>query len=139
VTSVVCASVPRGLNRAGSASSRPSANSGIRHSGGTGPATPLSCIIVWMVTRTSRRALVNSSRASGSSTTTAVSRLMMNPWEPQDRARSNQASQTSNVPVMFIRTMRTWRWFQAAQAVAAKPASSATSSPTQTPRQSCET
>jgi hypothetical protein len=94
--------------------------------------------MVPMVTRTSRLALVNSSKASGSSTTRAVIRLMVKPREPQARARSNQASQTSSVPVMFIKTMRTWRWFQAAQAVAAKPASSAMSSPTQTPRQSCE-
>ena len=72
----------RGLSRAGSASSRPSANSGIRHSGGTGPAIPLSCIMVAMVTRTSRRALVNSSRASGSSTTRAEMRLVVKPREP---------------------------------------------------------
>ena len=68
--------------RAGSASSRPCANSGIRHSGGTGPAIPLSCIMVWMVTRTSRLALANSSRASGSSTTMAVTRLIVKPREP---------------------------------------------------------
>ena len=75
------ASADRGLNRAGSASSRPCANSGIRHSGGTGPATPLSCIMVWMVTRTSRLALVNSSKASGSSTTSAETRLVVKPRE----------------------------------------------------------
>ncbi len=96
-----------GRSRAGSASSRPSANSGIRHSGGTRPSTPLSRIMVPMVTRTSRRALVNSSRASGSSATKAVIRLMVKPRPPQASARSNQASQTSSVPVMFIRTMRT--------------------------------
>ena len=72
----------RGLRRAGSASSRPCANSGIRHSGGTGPAIPLSCIMVWMVTRTSRLALVNSSAASGSSTTRAETRLIVKPREP---------------------------------------------------------
>ncbi len=72
----------RGLRRAGSASSRPSANSGIRHSGGTGPAIPLSCIMAWMVTRTSRLALVNSSTASGSSTTRAETRLIVNSLEP---------------------------------------------------------
>ena len=72
----------RGLSRAGSASSRPCANSGIRHSGGTGPAIPLSCIMVWMVTRTSRLALVNSSAASGSSTTRAETRLIVKPREP---------------------------------------------------------
>jgi hypothetical protein len=72
----------RCLRRAGSASSRPCANSGIRHSGGTGPAIPLSCIMVWMVTRTSRLALVNSSVASGSSTTRAETRLIVKPREP---------------------------------------------------------
>jgi len=72
----------RCLRRAGSASSRPCANSGIRHSGGTGPAIPLSRIMVWMVTRTSRLALVNSSTASGSSTTRAEMRLVMKPREP---------------------------------------------------------
>ena len=71
-----------GLKRAGSASSRPCANSGMRHSGGTGPAIPLSCIMAWMVTLTSRLALMNSSMASGSSTTRAVTRLMMKPREP---------------------------------------------------------
>ena len=83
-SAVICASVSaaQGLNRIGSASSRPSANSGIRHSGGTRPATPLSCIIVWMVTRTSRRALVNSNRANGSSATKAETRLMVKPREP---------------------------------------------------------
>jgi hypothetical protein len=54
----------------------------MRHSGGTGPAIPLSCIMAWMVTLTSRLALMNSSTASGSSTTRAVTRLMMNPREP---------------------------------------------------------
>ena len=44
--------------------------------------TPLSCIIVWMVTRTSRRALVNSNRANGSSATKAETRLMVKPREP---------------------------------------------------------
>ena len=39
----------RGLSRAGKHSSSPSANSGTRHSGGAGPATPLSSITVWMV------------------------------------------------------------------------------------------
>jgi hypothetical protein len=72
----------QGLSRAGSASSRPSANSGIRHSDGTGPATPVSCIMVWMVTRTSRRALANISRASGSSAARAETRLMVKPREP---------------------------------------------------------
>ena len=72
----------RGLRRAGSASSRPCANSGIRHSGGTGPAIPVSCIMAWMVTLTSRLALMNSSTASGSSTTKAVTRLMTKPREP---------------------------------------------------------
>ncbi len=71
-----------GLRRAGSASSRPSANSGIRHSGGAGPAIPVSCIMVCMVTRTSRLALVNSSAASGSSTARAVTRLIVKPREP---------------------------------------------------------
>ncbi len=75
------ASAGRGLNRAGSASSRPSANSGIRHSGGTVPATPLNCIMVWMVTRTSRLALVNNRKASGSSTTSAETRLIVKPRE----------------------------------------------------------
>jgi hypothetical protein len=138
VSARALASAASGRSRAGSASSRPSANSGTRHSGGTRPSTPVSRIMVPMVTRTSRRALVNSSRASGSSAPRAVIRLMMNPCPPQASARSNQASQTSSVPVTFIKTMRIWRWFQAAQAVAAKPASSATSRPTQTPFQSCE-
>ena len=71
-----------GLRRAGNASSRPCANSGMRHSGGTGPAIPLSCIMAWMVTLTSRLALMNSSRVSGSSTTSAVTRLMVKPREP---------------------------------------------------------
>jgi hypothetical protein len=70
------------LSRAGKHSSRPSANSGIRQSGGTRPVTPPSCIIVAMVTRTSRLALVNSSKASGSSTSRAEARLIMNPGEP---------------------------------------------------------
>ena len=82
VASTSSASSARGLNRAGSASSRPCANSGIRHSGGACPATPLSCIIVWMVKRTSRRALVNSSKASGSSTASAETRLVMKPRDP---------------------------------------------------------
>jgi hypothetical protein len=138
VSARALASAASGRSRAGSASSRPSANSGTRHSGGTRPSTPLSRIMVPMVTRTSRRALVNSSRASGSSTPRAVIRLMVNPGPPQASARSNQASQTNSVPVTFIKPMRIWRWFQAAQAVAAKPASSATSRPTQTPFQSCE-
>jgi hypothetical protein len=85
-SAVICVSAPasaaRGLNRVGSASSRPSANSGIRHSGGAGPATPLSCIIVWMVTRTSRRALMNSNRANGNSATRADMRLIVKPREP---------------------------------------------------------
>ena len=38
--------------------------------------------MVWMVTRTSRRALVNSSRASGSSATRAETRLIVKPGEP---------------------------------------------------------
>ncbi len=70
------------LSRAGSASSRPSANSGIRHNGGAGPVIPLSCIMVWMVTRTSRLAALNNSRASGSSTSRAETRLMVKPGEP---------------------------------------------------------
>jgi len=80
----ICArdSALRDLRRAGSASSRPSANSGIRHSAGTGPAIPLSCIMVPIVTRTSRLALVNSSAASGSSTTRAERRLIVNSREP---------------------------------------------------------
>ena len=44
--------------------------------------TPPSCIIVAMVTRTNRLALVNSSKASGSSTSRAEARLVMNPGEP---------------------------------------------------------
>ena len=72
----------RCLRRAGSASSRPCANSGMRHSGGTGPAIPLSCIMALMVTLTSRLALMNSSTASGNSTTKAVTRLMVKPREP---------------------------------------------------------
>jgi hypothetical protein len=74
--------VLRCLRRPGSASSRPCANSGIRHSGGAGPAIPLNCIMVWIVTRTSRLALVNSSVASGSSTTRAKTRLIVKPREP---------------------------------------------------------
>ncbi len=76
------ASMARALSRAGSASSRPSANSGIRHRGGTDPGTPLSCIMVWMVTRTRRLALVNSNRASGSSTARAETRLIAKSPEP---------------------------------------------------------
>jgi hypothetical protein len=38
--------------------------------------------MVWMVTRTSRLALMNSSPASGSSTTRAVTRLIVKPREP---------------------------------------------------------
>ena len=71
-----------GLSRAGRHSSRPSANSGIRHSGGTGPPAPAICIIVAMVTRTSRLALLNSRNASGSSTTRAETRLVVKPGEP---------------------------------------------------------
>ncbi len=74
-------SADHGLSRAGSASSSACANSGIRHSGGTGPATPLSCIMVWRVNRTSRLALVNNSKASGSSTTSAETRLVVKPRE----------------------------------------------------------
>ena len=102
----------------------------MRHSGGTGPTIPLSCIMALMVTLTSRLALMNSSRASGSSTTRAVTRLIMKPREPWASARSNQASQTSSVPVTIMRKMRIWRWCQAAQAVVANPASSARSRPT---------
>ena len=43
---------------------------------------PPSCIIVAMVTRTSRRALLNSSKASGSSTTKAEAMLVVKPREP---------------------------------------------------------
>jgi hypothetical protein len=132
------ASADRGLSWAGKHSSRPSANSGIRHSGGTGPVTPLSCIIVVIVTRTSRLAAVNSSKASGSSATRAETRLIVKPGEPKSSARSNHASQTSSVPVVIMKKMTIWRWCQAAQAVAANPASSAMSSPTHTVRQSLE-
>jgi len=38
--------------------------------------------MVWIVTRTSRLALVNSSVASGSSTTRAETRLIVNSREP---------------------------------------------------------
>jgi hypothetical protein len=38
--------------------------------------------MVWMVTRTSRRALMNSSVASGSSMTRAETRLVVKPREP---------------------------------------------------------
>ena len=74
--------MPRSLRRAGSASSRPCAKRGIRHSGGAGPSIPLSCITVWIVTRTSRRAPANNSRASGSSAARAEARLMVKPLEP---------------------------------------------------------
>jgi hypothetical protein len=131
VTSALAlASADRGLSWAGKHSSRPSANSGIRHSGGTRPTTPLSCIIVAMVTRTSRLAAVNSRKASGSSTTRAETRLIVKPGEPKSSVRSNHASQTNSVPVMIMKKITTWRWCQAAQAVAANPASSAMSSPT---------
>ncbi len=78
----ILTSAASGLSRAGRHSSRPSANSGMRQSGGTGPVIPPSCIIVAMVTRTSRRALLNSSRASGSSTTRAEMRLIVKSREP---------------------------------------------------------
>jgi hypothetical protein len=83
VTSALALSSPdRVLSPAGKHSSRPSANRGTRHSGGTGPVTPLSCIIVAMVTRTSRLAPMNSSEASGSSTTRAETRLIVKSLEP---------------------------------------------------------
>jgi hypothetical protein len=72
----------RGLSRAGSASSRPSANSGIRHNAGAGPATPSSCIRDWTVTRTSRRAAANIMKASGNSARTAETTLIVKPLEP---------------------------------------------------------
>ena len=72
----------RGLSRAGSASSSPSANSGIRHSGGTDPVTPSSRIRDWTVTRTSRRAAANIMKASGSSARTAETTLIVKPLDP---------------------------------------------------------
>ena len=73
----------RGLSPAGKHSSSPSANSGTRHSGGGAcPATPLSSITVWMVARTRRRALANSKKASGSSTSSAETILVVKSLEP---------------------------------------------------------
>jgi len=98
----------------------------LRDSSGTGPA------------RTRRRALANSRKASGSSTSTAETILVVKPREPKSSVTSNHASHTSSVAVMIMQKMTTWRWCQAAQAVAANPRSSATSSPTHTVRQSSE-
>ncbi len=72
----------RGLSPAGKHSSSPSANSGTRHSGGACPATPLSSITIWMVAWTRRRALANSKKASGSSTSSAEMRLVVKLLEP---------------------------------------------------------
>jgi hypothetical protein len=72
----------RGLSRSGSASSRPSAKSGIRHSAGTGPVTPSSRIRDWTVTRTSRRAAANIMKASGNSASTAETTLIVKPLDP---------------------------------------------------------
>jgi hypothetical protein len=69
-------------NLAGSASSSPSANSGIRHSAGTGPAMPSSRITDPTVMRVSLRAPANSSSASGSSASSAESTLIRAPGVP---------------------------------------------------------
>jgi hypothetical protein len=54
----------------------------MRRSGGGDPSTPLSCITTPMVARTRRRALVNIRKASGSSTSTAETTLVVKPREP---------------------------------------------------------
>jgi len=77
----VTASV-RVLNWGGRHSPRPSANSGIRHSGGADPLFPRSCVRVSTVTRTSRRAPANIKNASGNSASTADKMLSVKPLEP---------------------------------------------------------
>ncbi len=72
----------RGLSPPGKHSSIPSANSGTHHSGGGCPATPLNSITIWMVARTRRRALANSTKASGSSTSSAEMILVVKSLEP---------------------------------------------------------
>ena len=82
-SALASASVDRDLSPAGRHSSIPSANSGNRATAaGRALPDPPSCIIVAMVTRTSRRALLNSRKASGSSTTRAEIRLIVKSREP---------------------------------------------------------
>jgi hypothetical protein len=50
---------------------------------------------------------MNSSTASGSSTSRAEARLIVKPGEPKSSARSNHASQTSSVPVVIMKKMTT--------------------------------
>ena len=82
MTSAVCLPSAADLSRAGRHSSSPSANSGTRHNGGTGPLAPDSCMRVWTVTRTSRRAAANIRKASGSSARAADRTLAVKPLEP---------------------------------------------------------
>ncbi len=87
------------------------------------------------VIRVSRRAALNSKNASGNSASTAAMMLILASGVPESSMTSNQASQTSSVPVTIMEKMRICRWNQDAHAVSAKPISSAMSRPIQAPRQ----
>ncbi len=72
-------------------------SSGICQSGGTGPDSPSYRMICPMVSRSSRLAIEIASNASGSSTSSADSRLATKPGVLTSRTTSNQASQSSRV------------------------------------------
>ena len=84
-----------------------------------------------------RRAALNIRKASGNSTMTADATLSHTSDVPASRRTSNQASQTSSVPVTIRQTMTTWRPRQNAHPVAANANSRMMSNPTQAPFQCC--
>ncbi len=88
-----------------------------------------------MVSRSSRRAPISASAASGSSTSAADSTLTVNPRVPQSSVMSNHASQHSRVASTMRQPIRICRRRHAAHAVAANTSSSPTSNPTQAARQ----
>jgi hypothetical protein len=61
------------------------------------------------VIRVSRRAALNSKNASGSSASTAAMMLILASGVPESSTTSNQASQTSSVPVKIMPKMTTCR------------------------------
>jgi hypothetical protein len=61
------------------------------------------------VIRVSRRAAPNSKNASGSSASTAAMMLVLASGVPESSKTSNQASQTSSVPVTIMQKMRICR------------------------------
>src|ERR1022692_1520024 len=92
--------------------------------------------MIWpIVIRSSRLANKTASSASGSSTSSADSRLVGKPAVCASSMTSNHASQTSSVASTARLTISSWRRRHAAQPVAANASSSATSKPTQAPRQ----